>query len=59
MKNLVGDSTIAEDNCVHDYRGEQPVKKIEVVKQLPKTVIRMVFIQDGKNSILKEKRKKN
>ena len=32
---------------------QQPVKKIEVVKQLPKTVL----IQDGTNSILKEKHK--
>ena len=32
---------------------QQPVKKFEVVKHLPKTVL----IQDGTNSILKEKHK--
>ena len=36
---------------------QQPVKKIEVLKQLPKTVIKTVLIQDGRNSILKEKHK--
>ena len=57
MKNLVGDSTIPEDICVHDYRGSTTCEKIEVVKQLPKTVIKTVLIQDGTNSILKEKQK--
>ena len=55
MKNLVGDSTIPEDICVHDYRGSTTCEKIEVVRQLPKTVIKTVLIQDGTNSILKEK----
>ena len=36
---------------------QQSVKKNEVVKQLPKTVIKTVLIQDGTNSILKEKQK--
>ena len=57
MKNLVGDSTLPEDICVHDYRGSTTWEKIEVVKQLPKTVIKTVLIQDGTNSILKEKHK--
>ena len=56
VKNLVGDSTIPEDICAHDYRGST-CEKIEVVKQLPKTVIKTVLIQDGTNSILKEKQK--
>ena len=56
MKSLVVDSTIPEDICVHDYRGSKTVK-IEVVKQLPKTVIKTVLIQDGTISILKEKLK--
>ena len=55
VKNLVGDSTIPEDICVHDYRGSTTCEKIEVVKQLPKTVIKTVLIQDGATSILKEK----
>ena len=57
VKNLVGDSTIPEDISVHDYRGSTTCEKIEVVKQLPKTVIKTVLIQDGTNSILKEKQK--
>ena len=58
MKNLVGDSTIPEDICVHDYRSSTTCEKIEVVKQLPKTVIKTVLFQDGTNSILKEKQNK-
>ena len=57
VKNLVGDSTIPEDICVHDYRGSTTCEKNEVVKQLPKTVIKTVLIQDGMDSILKEKQK--
>ena len=36
---------------------QQPVKKIEVVKQLPKTLIKTVLVQDGTNPFLKEKHK--
>ena len=57
VHNLVGDSTIPEDICVHDYRGSTTCEKIEVVKQLPKAVIKTVLIQEGMNSILKEKHK--
>ena len=46
-----------EDICVHDYRGSTTCEKIEVVKQLPKTVIKKVLIQDGTNSIPKETQK--
>ena len=59
VKNLVGDSTIPEDICVHDYRGSTTCEKIEVVEQFPKTVIKTVLILDGTNSILKEKQKKH
>ena len=57
MKILVGDSTIPEDICVHAYRGSTTCEKNEVVKQLPKTVIKTVLIQNGRDSILKEKHK--
>ena len=53
----MGDSTIPEDICVHDYRGSTTFEKIEVVNQLPKTVIETVLIQDETNSILNEKHK--
>ena len=57
VKNSVVDSTIPEDICVHDYRGSTTCEKVEVVKQLPKTVIKAVLNQDGTNSILKENKK--
>ena len=57
MKNLVGDSLIPEGICVHDYRGSTTCEKIEVIKQLHKTMIKTDLIQDGTNSTLKEKHK--
>ena len=57
VKNLVKDQTIPCDIGVHRYRGSTTVEKIKILKQYPETRMTSVVLQDGTNSILKEKDK--
>ena len=55
VKNLVGDRTIPEDICIHDYRGSTTKEKTNVIQELQPKKMKTVLIQDGTNSILKDK----
>ena len=55
VKNLVNDHSIPQDICIHVYRGSTTKEKIAVLEKYPEKELKTVVLQDGTNSILKQK----
>ena len=55
VKNLVNDNSIPQDICIHAYRGSTTKEKIAVLEKYPEKELKTVVLQDGTNSILKQK----
>ena len=55
VKNLVNDNSIPQDICIHAYRGSTTKEKIAVLEKNPEKELKIVVLQDGTNSILKQK----
>ena len=55
VKNLVNDNSIPQDICIHAYRGSTTKDKIAVLEKYPEKELKTVVLQDGTNSILKQK----
>ena len=55
VKNLVNDKSIPQDICIHAYRGSTTKEKIAVLEKYPEKELKTVVLQDGTNSILKQK----
>ena len=53
VKNLVNDNSIPQDICIHAYRGSK--EKIAVLEKYPEKELKTVVLQDGTDSILKQK----
>ena len=55
VKNLVNDNSIPQDICIHAYRGSTTKEKIALLEKYPEKELKTVVLQDGTNSILKQK----
>ena len=57
VKNLVNDRSIPEDVSVHAYRGSSTPDNLALMEQYPDLKMKTVLLQDGTNSILRNKNK--
>ena len=55
VKNLVNDNSILQDICIHAHGGSITKEKIAVLEKYPEKELKTVVLQDGTNSILKQK----
>ena len=55
VKNLVNDNSIPQDICIHAHRESTTKEKIAVLEKYPEKELKTVVLQDGTNSILKQK----
>ena len=55
VKNLVNDNSIPQDICIQAYRGSATKEKIVVLEKYSEKEFKTVILQDGTNSILKQK----
>ena len=57
VKNLMNDRSIPEDVSVHAYKGSTTQEKLALMEQYPDLKMKTVLLQDGTNSILRNKNK--
>ena len=57
VKNMAGDRTIPTDIVTHAYRGSTTSEKIQILDQYPNRKMKTVVLQDGTNTIVKNKDK--
>ena len=57
VKNMVGDRTILTNIVTHAYQGSTTSEKIQILDQYPNREMTTVVLQDGTNTIVKNKDK--
>ena len=57
VKSLINDRSIPEDVSVHAYRGSTTLEKLALMEQYHDLKMKTVLLQDGTNSILRNKNK--
>ena len=57
VKNLMNARSIPEDVSVHAYKGSTTQEKLALMEQYPNLKMKTVLLQDGTNSILRNKNK--
>ena len=57
VKNMAGDRKIPTDIVTHAYRGSTTSEKIQILDQYPNRKMKTVVLQDGTNTIVKNKDK--
>ena len=57
VKNMAGNRTIPTDIVTHAYRGSTTSEKIQILDQYPNRKMKTVVLQDGTNTIVKNKDK--
>ena len=55
MKNMMNDRSIPEDVSMHAYRRSTTLEKLALMQQYPDLKMKTVLLQDGTNSILRNK----
>ena len=57
VKILMNYRSISEDVSVHAYRGSAKLEKMALMEQYPDLKMKIGLLQDGTNSILRDKNK--